>query len=71
MKFYKTCLWMGLICLSALTFGCGGGGGSGSETAGGSGGGSTPTGGNATGGARNTVCAAGQSNGEVRAPVST
>ncbi len=71
MKFYKICLWMGLICLSALTFGCGGGGGSGSETTGGSGGGggSTPTGGNATGGARNAVCAAGQSSGEVRAPV--
>lgn len=69
MRFLKKMgLRMGLICLAALTISCGGGGGSSSETAGG-GGGSTPTGGSATGGTRNAVCSAGQSGGEVRAPV--
>jgi hypothetical protein len=64
----KLCLRIGLICLAALAIGCGGGGGSGSDTAGG-GGESAPTEGNATGGERNMVCSAGQSTGEVRAPV--
>ena len=59
-------LWMGLMCLSALTFGCGGSGG-GADSAGG--GGTTPPTGNATGGVRNPVCTAGQSAGEVQAPV--
>lgn len=59
-------LWMGLMCLSALTFGCGGSGG-GADSAGG--GGTTPSTGNATGGVRNPVCTAGQSAGEVQAPV--
>lgn len=73
MNFHKKCLWIGLICLSFLTFGCGGGGGSGSGSGSGSedtgAGGSTPTGGNATGGVRNAVCTPGQSAGEVQAPV--
>ena len=59
-------LWVGLMCLSALTFGCGGSGG-GADSAGG--GATTPPTGNATGGVRNTVCTAGQSTGEVQAPV--
>ena len=59
-------LWMGLMCLSALMFGCGGSGG-GADSAGG--GGTTPPTGNATGGVRNPVCTAGQSAGEVQAPV--
>jgi hypothetical protein len=61
-----------LICLAVLMLSCGGGGGgSGSGSSGGNsnGGGSTPTGGNATGGTRNVVCTAGQSAGEVQAPV--
>ena len=56
---------MGLVGLSALAFGCGGSGG-GSDSAGG---GTTLPTGNATGGVRNSVCAAGQSTGEVQAPV--
>jgi hypothetical protein len=64
----STGFWMGLLCLVALALSCGGGGGSGSETAG-SGGEAAPIEGNATGGARNAVCSAGQSAGEVRAPV--
>jgi len=64
------CRWLGLSCLSALTLGCGGGGGSGSETgSGGNGSSGTPVQGNATGGVRNVVCTAGQSAGEVQAPV--
>ena len=59
-------LWMGLMCLSALTFGCGGSGG-GADSAGG--GDTTLPTGNATGGVRNPVCTAGQSTGEVQAPV--
>jgi hypothetical protein len=64
-------LWTGLICLAAFMLSCGGGGGgTGSETGGGGGGTTpTPTGGNATGGTRNVVCTAGQSAGEVQAPV--
>ncbi len=60
-------LRMGLICVAALTLSCGSGGGSGSVTGGGIT--PTPTGGNATGGTRNVVCTAGQSTGEVQAPV--
>ena len=56
---------MGLVGLSALAFGCGGSG-SGADSAGG---GTTLPTGNATGGVRNPVCAAGQSSGEVQAPV--
>lgn len=62
----RICLWTGIIFLSALWLSCGGsGGGSGSGESGGT---SLPIG-NATGGARNPVCAAGQSAGEVQAPV--
>ena len=56
---------MGLVGLSVLAFGCGGSGG-GADSAGG---GTTLPTGNATGGVRNPVCAAGQSTGEVQAPV--
>ena len=57
---------MGLMCLSALAFGCGGSGGGADSAAGG---GTTLPTGNATGGVRNPVCTAGQSTGEVQAPV--
>jgi len=71
MKLSKAGRWIGLICLSVLALSCGGGGGSGSGSSGGDAGGSgsTPVQGNATGGARNGVCTAGQSAGEVQAPV--
>jgi hypothetical protein len=52
----------------ALLLGCGGGGGASSDDGGG-GGGSNNGGGSATGGLTNPVCAAGESDGEVQAPV--
>jgi len=61
----RVCFGVGLIFLAVLWVGCGGSGGSDS---GGSDGTTLPTG-NTTGGARNPVCNAGQSAGEVQAPV--
>jgi hypothetical protein len=58
---------LALMCLPALLIGCGGSGG-GSDSAGGAGGTTLATG-NATGGERNPVCTAGQSAGDVQAPV--